>query len=449
MGTIKEKTMSVALKKVNQYIEKNPEQNIPKILDWLDKFDTSGMISSQLSVVRDVLNDQDNNWTQLVYSLYTDIDKDVRAKLFENFIINAVVLGLKQREEVMNKYQCNVPWAILLDPTSACNLKCVGCWASEYGHQLHLTYDEIDDIIEQGKKLGVYMYIYTGGEPIMRKKYLIKLCEKHNDCVFLTFTNATLIDEAFIKDMLRVKNFVPSISIEGNEYTTDLRRGQGTYQKVIKAMKLLKDNHLPFGVSCCYTSQNVEVLSSVEFMDSLIDFGAKFAWFFHYMPVGNDAVTDLLCTPEQRVKMYHQIRKMRNEKPIFTIDFQNDGEYVGGCIAGGRNYFHINPHGDIEPCVFIHYSDSNIREKSLLEALCSPLFMAYKDGQPFNENHLRPCPMLENPEKLKEMVHRTHAKSTDLQSSESVDHLCDKCQSYAKNWQPIADELWQEYHKNS
>ena len=95
MGTIKEKTMSVALKKVNQYIEKNPEQNIPKILDWLDKFDTSGMISSQLSVVRDVLNDQDNNWTQLVYSLYTDIDKDVRAKLFENFIINAVVLGLK------------------------------------------------------------------------------------------------------------------------------------------------------------------------------------------------------------------------------------------------------------------------------------------------------------------------------------------------------------------
>ncbi|UTY40062.1 radical SAM protein [Allocoprobacillus halotolerans] len=363
MGTIKEKTMSVALKKVNQYIEKNPEQNIPKILDWLDKFDTSGMISSQLSVVRDVLNDQDNNWTQLVYSLYTDIDKDVRAKLFENFIINAVVLGLKQREEVMNKYQCNVPWAILLDPTSACNLKCVGCWASEYGHQLHLTYDEIDDIIEQGKKLGVYMYIYTGGEPMMRKKDLIKLCEKHNDCVFLTFTNATLIDEAFIKDMLRVKNFVPSISIEGNEYTTDLRRGQGTYQKVIKAMKLLKDNHLPFGVSCCYTSQNVEVLSSEEFMDSLIDFGAKFAWFFHYMPVGNDAVTDLLCTPEQRVKMYHQIRKMRNEKPIFTIDFQNDGEYVGGCIAGGRNYFHINPHGDIEPCVFIHYSDSNIREK--------------------------------------------------------------------------------------
>lgn len=449
MGTIKDKTTSVALKKVIQYIEKNPGENITKILDWLDKFDTSGMITKQLVVVRDVLSDPNNNWTQLVNSLYTDIDAGVRVKLFENFIIHSAVLGLKQREDTMNTYHCHVPWAILLDPTSACNLKCVGCWASEYGHQLNLTYDEIDNIIEQGKQMGVYMYIYTGGEPMMRKKDLIKICEKHNDCVFLTFTNATLIDEAFIQDMLRVKNFVPSISIEGNEYTTDLRRGQGTYQKVLKAMKLLKDNRLPFGVSCCYTSQNVEVLSSEAFMDSLIDFGAKFAWFFHYMPVGNDAVTDLLCTPEQRVMMYKQIRKFRNEKPIFTIDFQNDGEYVGGCIAAGRNYLHINPHGDIEPCVFIHYSDSNIREKSLLEALCSPLFMAYKEGQPFNDNHLRPCPMLENPEKLKEMVHRTNAKSTDLQSHESVDHLCDKCQSYAQNWQSVADELWQEYHKNS
>ena len=54
--------------------------------------------------------------------------------------------------------------------------------------------------------------------------------------------------------------------------------------------------------------------------------------------------------------------------------------------------------------MFIHYYDSNIREKTLLEVLQSPLFMAYHDGQPFNENHLRPCPMLENPELLREMI---------------------------------------------
>ena len=106
------------------------------------------------------------------------------------------------------------------------------------------------------------------------------------------------------------------------------------------------------------------------------------------------------------------------------MDFQNDGEFVGGCIAGGRNYCHINANGDVEPCVFIHYSGANINEVSLIEALQQPLFQAYRDGQPFNRNHLRPCPMLENPELLREMVEKTGAKSTDLQSPESAEHLC-------------------------
>ena len=92
----------------------------------------------------------------------------------------------------------------------------------------------------------------------------------------------------------------------------------------------------------------------------------------------------------------------------------------------------------------IHYSDSKIREQTLLECLQSPIFMAYHDGQPFNKNMLRPCPMLENPQLLREMVHKTGAHSTDLQSPESVDHLCDKCITYAENWKPEAERLWKD-----
>ena len=117
---------------------------------------------------------------------------------------------------------------------------------------------------------------------------------------------------------------------------------------------------------------------------------------FHYMPVGNEAATDLLLTPEQREYMYHRIREIRGfegGKPIFVFDFQNDGEFVGGCIAGGRFYCHIYPNGDVEPCVFIHYSNANIHDKPLLECVSQPLFRAYQMGQPFNENDLRPCPM--------------------------------------------------------
>ena len=98
--------------------------------------------------------------------------------------------------------------------------------------------------------------------------------------------------------------------------------------------------------------------------------------------------------------------------------------------------------GDVEPCVFVHYSGANIHDKTLLECLKQPLFMAYREHQPMNPNHLRPCPMLENPEILREMVHATGAKSTDLASPESCDHLCDKCAEYAANWKPTADRLW-------
>lgn len=129
----------------------------------------------------------------------------------------------------------------------------------------------------------------------------------------------------------------------------------------------------------------------------------------------------LLPTPEQRIYMKDRIRQIRSlttGQGLFTFDFQNDGEFVGGCIAGGRNYFHINANGDAEPCVFIHYSGANIRTNTLLEILNQPLFMAYRKNQPFNKNHLRPCPMLENPEILQKMVKETGAKSTDLQSGQ-------------------------------
>lgn len=439
---IKRTTMRTAY----SYIEKNPKENAIKLLDWADKLAGNGPNSfpKQRAVIRRVLEDPDNNMNRLIMNVLDDIDPGILKAAFENFFLNAALLGWQKQVANREKYNCNIPWAILLDPTSACNLHCTGCWAAEYGNKLNLSFEEIDSIITQGKELGVYMYIYTGGEPLVRKHDLIALCEKHSDCVFLSFTNGTLIDEEFADDMLRVKNFIPAISVEGFEEATDARRGKGTYAKVVKAMNILKSKHLPFGISCCYTSQNMDSISSAAFMDQMIEYGALFAWYFHYMPVGNDAVTDLLPSKEQREAIYHRLRTFRATKPIFIMDFQNDGEYVGGCIAGGRRYLHINANGDCDPCVFIHYSNANIRDTKLLDVFRTPLFMAYHDNQPFNDNHLRPCPMLENPEKLREMVRQSGAHSTDLQSPESADHLCAKCDAYAKEWAPVADELWEK-----
>jgi hypothetical protein len=151
-----------------------------------------------------------------------------------------------------------------------------------------------------------------------------------------------------------------------------------------------------------------------------------------------------MVTPEQRVELRDRIRALRKTKAIFSMDFQNDAQYVGGCIAGGRRYLHINAAGDVDPCVFIHYSNANIHDCTLLEALQSPIFMAYHDGQPFNDNMLRPCPMLENPEFLPEMVKKSGAHSTDLQSPESAEELCARTAEYAKRWAPVSEQLWHD-----
>ncbi|MGF7399072.1 radical SAM protein [Thermoanaerobacterium thermosaccharolyticum] len=374
---IKSDLQVVALRKAYEFVDRDPETNIPKLVYFLDKFIPPGILDEQIDAVKKVISETESNWYKYIMSLWTDIDDDVRKKIFENFVINAS-----------------------------------------------------------------FFSFILGGEPLVRKADIIRLCETHPDCQFSAFTNGTLIDEAFADEMLRVKNFISAISVEGFEEDTDFRRGIGTFKKVEKAMSILKAKRLPFGISCCYTSKNVHIIGSEEYFDQMIEWGAKFCWFFTYMPIGNSAVPELMVSAEQRKFMYEQVRKFRGTKPLFTLDFWNDGEYVDGCIAGGRRYLHVNANGDIEPCAFIHYSDSNIREKTLLEALQSPLFMAYHDRQPFNENHLRPCPLLDNPDALVEMVETSGAHSTDLENPEDVHRLSAKCKIPAENWAPVADELW-------
>ena len=260
-----------------RYLHKDPEKNMLRLMDWADKF-AKGEFVSQRKLIREAISNPAHPYYPFVRRLFTDLDEGVMQAMAANFFINAALVGWPKQEEMRQKYGCNIPWTILLDPTSACNLHCTGCWAAEYGNKLNLTFDEIDNIIQQGKALGIYMYIYTGGEPLVRKKDIIRLCEKHSDCVFLCFTNATLIDEAFADEMLRVKNFVPAISLEGFEDATDSRRGTGVYQKVIDAIGLLRRKKLLYGISACYTSANFDSITSEAFFDKLIELGVYFIW---------------------------------------------------------------------------------------------------------------------------------------------------------------------------
>lgn len=440
-------TFKIAIELAINHANKERQKAMLQFIDLSEKALGNVWKPETYENLRHIFKDENSKWMQFTNRLFDNVDPKVIKKLALNLGYEAGFNGYKTAQKNSEKYGCSIPWIVLIDPTSACNLHCTGCWAAEYGNKLNLSFEDMDSLITQAEELGTHAFLMTGGEPLVRKDDIIRLCEKHSKSEFHIFTNGTLIDDDFCKEMLRVGNLIVSVSIEGFEDENDERRGAGTYQKVLTAMDCMRRHKLLFGTSICYTSKNYKAVTSDEFIDFLIDKGVNYLWYFHYMPVGNNASTELLLTPEQREYMYHRVREIRGfegGKPIFAIDFQNDGDQVGGCIAGGKYYCHVNSNGDVEPCVFIHYSNANIHNQTWLECLQQPLFKAYQKCQPFNKNLLQPCPMLENPEMLERIVRETGAVSTDLESPESCEHLCSKCKQYAQDWAPTAEKLFKK-----
>ena len=293
------KAFEVAIDSLIKHVGNDPT-NMVKIINIGEKFIGKSWSPEAYEKLKAAFSDENSKWAKFGRRLVEETDPFVLKQAFLTLGYEAGFHGYRITQEMSEKYDCNIPWVILMDPTSACNMHCIGCWAAEYGNKYNLTYEDMDSIVTQGKELGIHAYLLTGGEPMVRKNDIIKLCEKHNDCMFSAFTNGTLIDEDFCKEMLRVGNFMPSISIEGYAEENDGRRGAGHFEKAMHAMDLLKKHKLLFGTSICYTSKNYKTVTSDDFIDLLIEKGVKYTWYFHYMPVGNEASTDLLLTPEQR-----------------------------------------------------------------------------------------------------------------------------------------------------
>jgi len=392
------------------YMEKDPVNNLDKIFDLLSKAPLAPRHREQIKGVKTVFN---NNPAikEYVERIFNNVDIEVAKVLAMNFFINATFIGVPKQMELSEKLGYSVPFAFLIDPTSRCNLNCEGCWAGKYEDHNSLSFEDVDRLITEGKELGMYFVAMSGGEPFIWP-HLFELCEKHDDVAFMIYTNGTLIDEDTAKKMREVKNVSPAISIEGDKETTDARRGKGTYDKIMKAMDNLRNVGVPFGFSVTVTRQNCEKVFSDEFIDTMIEKGAVYGWSFHYIPIGSEPDFTKMITPEQRRELVDRVNKIRTEKPIQIADFWNDGHITGGCIAGARRYFHITASGHVEPCAFVHFYKDTIEGKSLKEILQSPIFRAYQKRQPFSDNLYRPCPLIDNPKALKEIVEESHAVPT-------------------------------------
>ncbi|NLS44292.1 MAG: radical SAM protein [Firmicutes bacterium] len=433
------------IKQILKYLSNEPEKNLVRMLQWGETLARDPKHKEYTRSWAKAMQEEDNNWRKLAIRTLNQVSPNVRDKTGINFFVHAGILAPSYRKRAEEKYGIHIPWAMLIDPTGRCNLRCKGCWAAEYDRTKDMDYETLDRVIGEAEELGIRFIVVSGGEPTVRMEDLLSLAEKYDELLFHIFTNGTLIDKETAKRCAEIGNLTFAISVEGFEEQTDDRRGKGVFKKVMQAMDNLREAGVVYGFSATYTRDNAEIIESDEFIDLMVDKGCIFGWLFTYVPVGGGADLEYMATPDQRRNLYKAVNKWRTEKPIFVVDFWNDGWASGGCIAGGRSYFHINATGEVEPCAFIHYANMNIKDTSLVEALKSPLFKAYQESIPFNENLLRPCPLIDNPERLQQMVEETGAYPTQTDKL-TASVLCQPLHGYAKAWGEIADDLWEKNH---
>ncbi len=375
-----------------------------------------------------------------------DLHKNVRRGAV-NFLTDALFYKAKVREAYQKEHGYSPPLLLVISPTMRCNLKCVGCYAGMYSKQQDLPVEVMDRVLCEAKEMGIYFNVISGGEPFSYKP-IMDIFEKHHDVTFQVYTNGTLIDREMAARIAELGNVIPCISVEGYREETDNRRGKGVYDKVLQAMDNLREAQALFGFSATVTRHNSDLLTSEEFVDYYMgEKGCFIGWYFQYMPVGTRPSLELMTTPEQRIQRLERVNRMRREKNVLISDFWCDGPLVGGCLAAGRQYLHVTQSGDVEPCVFVHFSVDNIKEKSLPEILESDFFRSIRERAPYHPNLLRPCMIIDHPYVLRECVAKCGARPTHPEAEGIIGELAPDLDAYGEEYGRLADEVWYEKYE--
>ena len=368
--------------------------------------------------------------------------------LIQNLFVNECVKGQAIRNSVTRTLGFEVPVLLVISPTMRCPLHCYGCYSAQYSRSKDLEYQIVDNLITEAKSMGVYFFVISGGEPFVYPG-IYDLFRKHNDAFFMVYTSGITMANGNVDELVSLGNVLPCISVEGFEEETDKRRGEGHFKKVLNTFGHLRNNGIPFGFSATATRLNSELILKDEFVKFYADQGASLGWYFQYMPIGRNPDLDLVPTPKQRNDRLYRILEFRKNYDILLADFWNDGPVVGGCLAGSRRYLHINSSGDIEPCVFCQFATDNLHNTTLLNALkTSPLFKAIRKRQPYDENLLMPCMIIDNPHILKEIIQEVNPYETCSGGAKRlVTDLYPKLQAYASEYKELAGKSWEDLFK--
>lgn len=439
---IKNSLKKEAIKKAFRVLSKVSDKNIIRLANLIEQL-TPKNHKRKVRFIRNLYEKKHPALVLTKRALF-NVNKNCQEKILENLILTGFLENQKKRDKSRDEGSAPL-FTLLISPTMRCNLRCKGCYAQNYKKEDDLSFELLDRIIKEAKEMGVAFFTILGGEPFIRED-LFDIYKKHSDAYFQVYTNGTLIDGKIAQKLVEAGNVIPQISIEGFEKETDYRRGKGTYKKIIRAMDILKENGAPFGYSVCVTRKNAEVVTSDEFVDFMIEKGALIGWYFLYMPVCGDKNTELMPTPKQRNNQRLRRDYIRATKPIFIIDFWNDAPYVNGCIAG-KFYSHITNFGDVEPCIFTHFAQVNIKNTSLKEAMKCQFFKEIRKRQPFSPNLLMPCMLIDHPKVIRELCQICKPYPTHPGAKTLTEDLKDDLDKYSLGVHQIYDKIWEETNK--
>lgn len=314
----------------------------------------------------------------------------------------------KIRQQYIKKGK-NIPVFLIASITSSCNLHCTGCYSRANNScnddipSNQLIDDEWEDIFRQARDIGISFIVLAGGEPLIRKDVIIKATD-FSEILFPVFTNGTMLNEEYFKLFDDNRNLVPIISLEGNEESTDNRRGKGVYSKLVESMELMREKNIFFGISITFTKRNLSSLLSNEFIENLHDYGCKVLFFIEYVPLSADTI-NIAPGDEERKILSKEINHLRQKySDMLFLSFPGDEKTSGGCLAAGRGFFHINSHGDAEACPASPYSDINVKETSILEALNSRLFKSLQDEGILIDEHIGGCVLFEHKDEVEKIL---------------------------------------------
>jgi len=223
----------------------------------------------------------------------------------------------------------------------------------------------------------------AGGEPLVRHE-LLDICGRYPNIQFLIFTNGTLIDDDMVARLDKQRNIIPVISLEGNQAETDNRRGPGIYAGLENTIAKLKKKNIFWGTSPTVTRANYATIAGEQFVKDLFNKGCRLFFFSEYTPVA-PGTEEWVITGEQRVRLSQAVAMFRQKFAALFVSVPGDESEFGGCLAAGRGFIHISSEGNVEPCPFVPYSDTNLSAVPLKEALQSRFLANIRDNAGLDE----------------------------------------------------------------